>query len=263
MAHFLAFGWSGHGDYSFNCDRVELGAIHSGNMAHEGGFANKEFHLVEIQLDMTLFKSPKHADKDAIVVDWTSLAPEPGIKMPSVIQKPRRPSSTIWIWSCHSLDAEVMPNGCLVHLWRPHGVNIVVIRDDLKDKGLFCLFESYSFHAACECFFFPRWRWYTLDIEWLYWGSEKGLSSSVFSRFGGGWFSLSVEIPLPAGQWFHTHPGPLWSHPALKWASSDWGHGWVWHLDPGQDRRVGCGSPDLERVRSSSWKWIPEFKSLV
>ena len=112
-------------------------------------------------------------------------------------------------------------------------------------------------------FFFPRWRWYTLDIEWLYWGSEKGLSSSVFSRFGGGWFSLSVEIPLPAGQWFHTHPGPLWSHPALKWASSDWGHGWVWHLDPGQDRRVGCGSPDLERVRSSSWKWIPEFKSLV
>ena len=111
--------------------------------------------------------------------------------------------------------------------------------------------------------FFPRWRWYTLDIEWLYWGSEKGLSSSVFSRFGGGWFSLSVEIPLPAGQWFHTHPGPLWSHPALKWASSDWGHGWVWHLDPGQDWRVGCGSPDLERVRSSSWKWIPEFKSLV
>ena len=95
MAHFLAFGWSGHGDYSFNCDRVELGAIHSGNMAHEGGFANKEFHLVEIRLDMTLFKSPKHADKDAVVVDWTSLAPEPGIKMPSVIQKPRRPSSTI------------------------------------------------------------------------------------------------------------------------------------------------------------------------
>ena len=107
---------------------------------------------------------------------------------------------------------------------------------------MFCLFDIYSLHAACGCFL-PRWRWYTLDIEWLYWGSEKGLSSSVFSRFGGGWFSLSVEIPLPAGQWFHTHPGPLWSHPALKWARSDWGHEWVWHLDPGQDRRVGCGSP--------------------
>ena len=167
MAHFLAFGWSGHGDYSFNCDRVELGAIHSGNMAHEGGFANKEFHLVEIQLDMTLFKSPKHADKDTVVVDWTSLAPEPGIKMPSVIQKPRRPSSTIWIWSCHSLDAEVMPNGCLVHLWRPHGVNIVVIRDDLKDKGLFCLFESYSLHAACECFF--------SKVEMIYFGHRMAL----------------------------------------------------------------------------------------
>ena len=171
--------------------------------------------------------------------------------------KPRRPSSTIWIWRCHPLDAEDMPNGCLVHLWWPHDVNIVVIGDDLKNKGMFCLFDIYSFHAACGCFL-PRWRWYTLDIEWLYWGSGKGLSSSVFSRFGGGWFSLSVEIPLPAGQWFHTHPGPLWSHPALRWASSDWGHGWVWHLDPGQDRRVGCGSPDLERVRSSSWKWIPE-----
>ena len=44
---------------------------------------------------MTLFKSPKHADKAAVVVEWTSLAPEPGIKMPAVIQKPRRPSSTI------------------------------------------------------------------------------------------------------------------------------------------------------------------------
>ena len=107
---------------------------------------------------------------------------------------------------------------------------------------MFCLFDIYSLHAARGCFL-PRWRWYTLDIEWLYWGSEKGLSSSVFSRFGGGWFSLSVEIPLPAGQWFHTHPGPLWLHPALKWARSDWGHGWVWHLDPGQDRQVGCGSP--------------------
>ena len=100
----------------------------------------------------------------------------------------------------------------------------------------------YSFHAACGCFL-PRWRWYTLDIEWLYWGSEKGLSSSVFSRFGGGWFSLSVEIPLPAGQWFHTYPEPLWSQPALKWARSYWRHGWVWHLDPGQDRPVDCGSP--------------------
>ena len=39
--------------------------------------------------------SRNNADKDAVVVDWTSLAPEPGIKMPSVIQKPRRPSSTI------------------------------------------------------------------------------------------------------------------------------------------------------------------------
>ena len=44
---------------------------------------------------MTLFKSFKHGDKDAVEVDWTSLAPQPGIKMPTVILKPRRPSSTI------------------------------------------------------------------------------------------------------------------------------------------------------------------------
>ena len=88
-------GWSGHGDYSFNCDSVGLEAFHSGNMAHEGSFANKEFHLVDIQLDMTLFQSLKHGDKDTVVVDWTSLAPQPGIKMPSAILKPRRPSSTI------------------------------------------------------------------------------------------------------------------------------------------------------------------------
>ena len=44
---------------------------------------------------------------------------------------------------------------------------------------MFCLFDTYSLHAAYGCFL-PRWRWYTLDIEWLYWGSEKGLSSSVF-----------------------------------------------------------------------------------
>ena len=66
--HCLAFVWSGHGYYSFNCDRAGLEAIHNGNMAHEGGFANKEFHLVDIQLDMTLFKSLKHGDKDAVVV---------------------------------------------------------------------------------------------------------------------------------------------------------------------------------------------------
>ena len=90
----LAFGWNEHGDYSFNCNRVGLEAIHSGNMAHDGGFADMEFHLVDIQLDMTLFKSLKHGDKDAVVVDWTSLALQPGIKIPSVILKPRRPSST-------------------------------------------------------------------------------------------------------------------------------------------------------------------------
>ena len=49
-------------------------------MAHGGGFGNKEFLLVDIQL-----KSLKHGDKDAVVVDWTSLAPQLGIKMPSVI----------------------------------------------------------------------------------------------------------------------------------------------------------------------------------
>ena len=30
-----------------------------------------------------------------------------------------------------------MPNGGLVHLWRPHGLNVVVIKDDLKDRGMF------------------------------------------------------------------------------------------------------------------------------
>ena len=64
-----------------------------------------------------------------------------------------------------------MPNGCLVHLWRPHGVNIVVIRDDLKNKGLFYLFESYSFHAACECFFFQGGD----DILWTSNGFIEGL----------------------------------------------------------------------------------------
>ena len=76
----MAFGWSGHDGDSFNCDRVGLEAIHGRNMAHGGGFGNKEFLLVDIQL-----KSLKHGDKDAVVVDWTSLAPQPGIKMPSVI----------------------------------------------------------------------------------------------------------------------------------------------------------------------------------
>ena len=65
----MLFGWSGHGDHSFNCDRVGLEAICSGNMANESGFANKEFHLVDIYLDMTLFKSLKHGDKAAVVVD--------------------------------------------------------------------------------------------------------------------------------------------------------------------------------------------------
>ena len=41
------------------------------------------------------------------------------------------------------------------------------------------LFDIYSFHTACGCFL-PRWGWCTLDIEWLYWGSKKGISSSVF-----------------------------------------------------------------------------------
>ena len=81
----MAFGWSGHDGDSFNCDRVGLEAIHGCNMAHGGDFGNKEFLLVDIQLDMTVFKSLKHGDKDAVVVDWTSLAPQPGIKMPSVI----------------------------------------------------------------------------------------------------------------------------------------------------------------------------------
>ena len=68
-AHCLLFGWSEHGYHSFNCDRIGLEAIRSGNMAHESGFANKEFHLVDIHLNMTLFKSFKHGDKAAVVVD--------------------------------------------------------------------------------------------------------------------------------------------------------------------------------------------------
>ena len=86
----LLFGWSGHGDYSFNCDRVGLEAIRSDNMAHEGGFVNKKFLLVDIQLDVRLFKYLKHGDKVAVVLDWISLAPQPGIKMPSEILKHRR-----------------------------------------------------------------------------------------------------------------------------------------------------------------------------
>ena len=68
-AYCLLFGWSGHGDHSFNCDRVGLEAIRSGNMAHEGGFTSKEFDLVDIHLHMMLFKSLKHGDKAAVVVD--------------------------------------------------------------------------------------------------------------------------------------------------------------------------------------------------
>ena len=55
----------------------------------------------------------------------------------------------------------------------------MVIRDDHRDKGMFCLFDIYPFHAASGCFL-PRWGWCTSDIEWLYWESKKGLSSSVF-----------------------------------------------------------------------------------
>ena len=97
----MLFGWSGHGDYSFNCDRVKLEAIRSANMAHEGGFVNKEFPLVDIQLDVTLFKYLKHGDKVAVMLDWMSLAPQPGIKMPSEILKQEAPyefsAAIIWM----------------------------------------------------------------------------------------------------------------------------------------------------------------------
>ena len=79
--HCLAFVWSGHGYYSFNCDRAGLEAIHNGNMAHEGGFANKEFHPVDIHLQ-------SNPSSTAIRLRWwsilacMSLAPQPGIKMP-------------------------------------------------------------------------------------------------------------------------------------------------------------------------------------
>ena len=46
-AYCLLVGWSGHGDYSSNSDRVGLKAVRSGNLANAGGFVNKEFHLVE------------------------------------------------------------------------------------------------------------------------------------------------------------------------------------------------------------------------
>ena len=49
--------------------------------------------------------------------------------------------------------------------------------------------------------FFPRWRWYTLDIEWLYWGSEKGLKQlRIFPVWWGlvlafGWDTLT-SLPV-------------------------------------------------------------------
>ena len=48
-----------------------------------------------------------------------------------------RPLRTIWIRRCHSSDAEDMPNGRLVHLYEPHGVYMVVIRDDRNVREMF------------------------------------------------------------------------------------------------------------------------------
>ena len=54
----MLVGLSGHINYSFNCDRVGLETI-----CCEVAFPNKEFHLVDIQVDMMLLKSLKHSDK--------------------------------------------------------------------------------------------------------------------------------------------------------------------------------------------------------
>ena len=85
---------------------------------------------------------------------------------------------------------------------------------------------------------------FSSKVRMMYFGHRMALlrvweGSPYFSPFGGGWFSLSVEKPLSAGQWFHTHPGPLWSHPAMKWARSDWGHGWVWSGSGSRSRSTG------------------------
>ena len=87
-------------------------------------------------------------------------------------------------------------------------MNIVVIRDDLKDKGMVCLFTSIPSMQLVDLFFQGG-----DDVLWasnsFIEGLRRVLAAPYFSQFGGGWFSLSVEIPFLAGQWFHTHPGPL------------------------------------------------------
>ncbi len=47
------------------------------------------------------------------------------------------PSRTICIFFCHSSDAEDIPKGSLVHLYRPQGVDIVVMREDRRVSGMF------------------------------------------------------------------------------------------------------------------------------
>ena len=107
------------------------------------------------------------------------------------------------------------------------------------------------------------WGWCTSDIEWLYWESKKGLSSSVFFPV---WWGLVLALGRDT----------LTSWPMVSYASraaliasisemgSQWMGAWM-GLTCGSSSRStgGWGSPDLERVRFSSWKWIPEFKSLV
>ena len=123
---------------------------------------------------------------------------------------------------------------------------------------MFCLFDIYSFHAACGCFL-PRWRWYTLDIEWLYWGSEKGLSSSVF-------FPVWLGLVLALG-WDTLTSWPVVSYAsraALIASSFEMGSQWLgaWMGLTSGSRSRSTGGPRKPRPWKSEVQFL-EMNSRV
>ena len=68
-ADSMFVGWSGHGNFILNCNRVGLKTICGDDMTHEGCLTDKEFHFVDIKFYMLLLKPFKHSDKVLVMVD--------------------------------------------------------------------------------------------------------------------------------------------------------------------------------------------------
>ena len=100
------------------------------------------------------------------------------------------------VWTLWSSEMNLRTRGCFASLVII--IKIIIIMTLLdntitgRTSSSHCgpSFDIYSFHAACGCFV-QRWGLCTLDIEWLYWGSEKGLGSSIFFPV---WWGLVLAL---------------------------------------------------------------------